>query len=248
MTKFGSVLIQLASIDSTNNYVAKMIAEGSCLDGSVIMADYQTQGRGQRGNSWQSVSKENLLFSLAFRPNYSLKENIRLSWYSSLVWQQCLLRFGVRADIKWPNDLYVEGKKIGGLLIEQQLIGEKLEWAILGCGVNVNQKPDLPMATSIQDEVGRRYQPLTVLTEFLDLMNAQQQNLLGDFKQLKEKFESELWLKDETLLFTTKKDDVFEGQIIGVNDMGEILIETAKDVRSFGNKEVTFLPGSHYPA
>ena len=56
MTKFGSVLIQLVSVDSTNNYIANLIEQGSCQDGSVIMADYQTQGMGQRGNSWQSVS------------------------------------------------------------------------------------------------------------------------------------------------------------------------------------------------
>lgn len=241
MTKFGSVLIQLVSVDSTNNYVANLIENESCRDGSVIMADYQTQGRGQRGNSWQSVSAENLMCSIAFQPKYPLQEQIRMSWYSALMWQQCLRRFGVNALIKWPNDLYVEGKKIGGLLIEQQLKGVELEWVVLGCGINVNHHPDLPFSTSILDQTGQRFKPSTVLAEFLDLMNAQQSILNGDFQKLKALFEAELWLKGAWRKFETKGGKVFEGAILGVSDIGEVRIQTLKGIQNFGNQEVAYL-------
>ena len=244
MTKFGSVLMQLVSVDSTNNYVANLIENASCQDGSVIMADYQTQGRGQRGNSWQSVSAENLMFSLAFQPKYPLKEQIRLSWYSALMWQQCLRRFGVHALIKWPNDLYVDAKKIGGLLIEQQLKGEKLEWVVLGCGVNVNHHPGLALSTSILDEIGQRFKPTTVLNEFLDLMNAQQALLNGDFQTLKTLFEAELWLKGEWRKFATSEGEVFEGAISGVTEIGEICIQTTQGILNFSNQEVSYLLNS----
>ena len=244
MTKFGSVLIQLVSVDSTNNYVANLIENESCQDGSVIMADYQTQGRGQWGNSWQSVSAENLMCSIAFQPNYPLQEQIRLSWYSALMWQQCLRRFGVHALIKWPNDLYVDGKKIGGLLIEQQLKGAKLEWVVLGCGINVNHNPGLAMSTSILDETGQRFQPTTVLTEFLDLMNAQQAMLIGNFQDLKTMFEAELWLKGEWRQFATKEGRVFDGAILGVSDIGEVRIQTSEGIQHFGNQEVSYLLNS----
>lgn len=240
MTKFGSVLIHLASVDSTSNYVANLIEQGSCQDGSVIMADYQTNGRGQRGNSWQSVSSVNLMFSLAFRPSYVLQEQIRLSWYSALIWQQCLLRFGIEAQIKWPNDLYVANKKIGGLLIEQQIKGSQLDWAILGCGINVNQQPDLPFATSILEQTNQRFSPRTVLSEYLDLFNGQQTLLYGNFQTLKEKFEEALWLRHTWHRFTNAAGVGFDGRIIGVNQIGELQIETNKEILQFANQEVVF--------
>lgn len=240
MTKFGSVLIQLVSVDSTNNYIANLIEQGSCQDGSVIMADYQTQGRGQRGNSWQSVSSENLMFSLAFKPVYPLEQQIRLSWFSALMWQQCLLRFGLKAHIKWPNDLYIGKQKIGGILIEQQLKGAQLEWSILGCGINVNVAPELAHATSIYKETAQRFKPLTVLAEYLDLLNGQQHLLNGDFAYLKTKFEAELWLKDTLQVFEKTDGTRFEGRIIGVSDAGEIRIEIKGEIANFANQELRY--------
>ena len=241
MTKFGSVFIQLASVDSTNNYAANLIQQGSCQDGSVIMADYQTMGRGQRGNSWQSVSAANLMFSIAFQPKYPLEEQIRLAWYSAVMWQQCLLRFGVEAQIKWPNDIYVQGSKIGGILIEQQLKGSQLEWSILGCGINVNDAPELQQATSILAQTGRQFKPQTVLTEYLDLLNAQQQILYGDFLKLKALFEECMGFRNQLLRFEKKDGVIFEGKILGVNVQGELQVEVDGKPVSFSNQEIKFL-------
>lgn len=241
MTKFGSVFIQLASVDSTNNYAANLIQQGSCQDGSVIMADYQTKGRGQRGNSWQSVSASNLMFSIAFKPKYPLEEQIRLSWFSALIWQQCLLRFGLNAQIKWPNDIYVDGCKIGGILIEQQLKGSQLEWSILGCGINVNQAPIIQGANSIFALTGQQFKPSTVLAEYLDLLNGQQQLLNGDFFELKTMFEDNLSFKNQTLYFEKNDGAQIEGKILGVNAQGELQLEVNGVVQSFANQEIRFL-------
>jgi BirA family biotin operon repressor/biotin-[acetyl-CoA-carboxylase] ligase len=241
MTKFGSVLIQLATVDSTNNYAANLIQQGSCQDGSVIMADYQTKGRGQRGNSWQSVSSENLMFSIAFRPRFTIDEQIRLSWYTAVIWQQCLRRFGLDAQIKWPNDIYVKGQKLGGILIEQQLKGQQLDWAIIGCGINVNQAPELQGATSILDQTAQKFKPLTVLIEYLDLLNGQQDMLYGDFLKLKALFEEGLFLKDQIQPFEKMDESQFEGRILGVNERGELLLETENSVQTFANQELRFL-------
>lgn len=241
MTKFGSVFIQLASVDSTNNYAANLIQQGSCQDGSVIMADYQTMGRGQRGNSWQSVSAANLMFSIVFKPKYTLEEQIRLSWYSALIWQQCLLRFGLNAQIKWPNDVYVDGSKIGGILIEQQLKGSQLEWCILGCGINVNDAPSIQVAASIFALTGQQFKPLTVLSEFLDLFNGQQRLLNGDFFELKTMFEDCLAFKNQLLQFVKSDAVPIEGKILGVNTQGELQLEVNGAVQSFANQEIRFL-------
>jgi BirA family biotin operon repressor/biotin-[acetyl-CoA-carboxylase] ligase len=241
MTKFGSVFIQLASVDSTNNYAANLIQQGSCQDGSVIMADYQTMGRGQRGNSWQSVSAANLMFSIAFQPKYPLEEQIRLAWYSAIIWQQCLLRFGLSTQIKWPNDIYVQGSKIGGILIEQQLKGSQLDWSILGCGINVNESPELKQATSIYQETGQKFKPLTVLTEYLDLLNGQQALLYGDFLKLKGLFEEGLGFRNQPLQFERKDGSPFEGSILGVNEQGQLQLDVKGTVLSYDNQEIRFL-------
>jgi BirA family biotin operon repressor/biotin-[acetyl-CoA-carboxylase] ligase len=241
MTKFGSVLIQLATVDSTNNYAANLIQQGSCQDGSVIMADYQTMGRGQRGNSWQSVSAANLMFSIALRPKYPLEEQIRLSWYCAIMWQQCLLRFGIDAQIKWPNDLYVGERKIGGVLIEQQLKGATLDWSILGCGINVNEAPEHLQATSIYQETGQRFKPLTVLTEYLELLNGQQNLLYGDFLKLKALFEEGMGFRNQLLQFEKNKNELFEGIILGVNDQGQLQMKVNGTLQSYNNQEIRFL-------
>lgn len=239
MTKFGSVLIQLASVDSTNNYAANIIEQGSCQDGSVIMADYQTHGRGQRGNSWQSVSS-NLLFTLAFQPKFVLEEQIRCSWYVALIWQQCLRRFGVAAQIKWPNDLFVNGQKIGGILIEQQLKGQQIDWCIVGCGLNVNEAPTNLKATSLFKELGQKFNPLTVLLEFLDLLNGQQALLNGDFSVLKAKYEAELYLKGVEHSFKHADGTFFKGKILGVTENGRLQIETEQLTQTFENQQIKF--------
>lgn len=240
MTKFGSVLIQLASVDSTNNYAANLIEQGSCQDGSVIMADYQTDGRGQRGNSWQSVSSSNLLFTLAFQPKFALEEQIRCSWYVALIWQQCLRRFGVAAQIKWPNDLFVDGQKIGGILIEQHLKGQHIDWCLVGCGLNVNEAPANLKATSLLNELGQKFKPLTVLMEFLDLLNGQQALLNGDISVLKAKYETELYLKGVEHSFERADGTFFRGKILGVTENGKLQIETEQLTLTFDLKQVKF--------
>jgi BirA family biotin operon repressor/biotin-[acetyl-CoA-carboxylase] ligase len=180
------------------------------------------------------------MFSLAFNPVYPLEQQIRLSWFSALMWQQCLLRFGLKAHIKWPNDLYVGKQKIGGILIEQQLKGAQLEWSILGCGINVNEAPELAHATSIYKETAQRFKPLTVLAEYLDLLNGQQHLLNGDFAYLKTKFEAELWLKDTLQVFENPDGMRFEGRIIGVSDVGEIRIEINGEIANFANQELRY--------
>jgi BirA family biotin operon repressor/biotin-[acetyl-CoA-carboxylase] ligase len=180
------------------------------------------------------------MFSLAFKPVYTLEQHIRLSWFSALMWQQCMLRFGLKAHIKWPNDLYVGKQKIGGILIEQQLKGAQLDWSILGCGINVNEVPELEQTTSIFKEINQRFKPLTVLAEYLDLLNGQQHLLYGDFAYLKAKFEAELWLKDSVQVFEKTDGTRFEGRIIGVNDVGEIRIETNGEIAHFANQELRY--------
>lgn len=239
MTKLGSEIHHLSVVDSTNNYAAKLISEGKMQNGSVIMADFQTNGRGQRGNSWQSVSQDNLLFSLAFQPlAISADEQIRINWYTALIWMKCLKRFSIDAQIKWPNDIFVGNKKLGGILIEQQIQGSSIAWSILGCGVNINVAPELSSACSMFELTNVRFQPKTVLNEYLDLFNGQIQLLYGEFQVLKAAFEAELFGKDAIQEFTDAQQQTWRASIKGVDEQGKLLLEKEGEIHAFDLQQI----------
>jgi BirA family biotin operon repressor/biotin-[acetyl-CoA-carboxylase] ligase len=239
MTKLGSEIYHLSVVDSTNNYAAKLISEGQLQNGSVIMADFQTNGRGQRGNSWQSVSQDNLLFSLAFQPvSVAADQQIRINWYTALIWIKCCKRFSIDAQIKWPNDIFVGQQKLGGILIEQQIQGSIIAWSVVGCGINVNATPALPNACSIFELTNVRFQPKTVLNEFLDLYNGQIQLLYGDFQELKTAFEAELYGKGTIQEFIDAQQVAWHAKIIGVDEQGKLLLEKNDVVQAYDLQQV----------
>lgn len=242
MTKLGSVILHLSVVDSTNNYAAKLIEEGVVENGSVIMADFQTAGKGQRGNAWQSVSQDNLLFSLAYQPeNISLDQQIRLSWYTAIIWTKCMQRFGINACIKWPNDIYFGKEKLGGILIENQVQGAKISWSVIGCGINVSSAPDKFNATSMKEITGAQFKPLTVLNEYMALFNGHLSFLYGDFHVLKAEFEQQLFGLNEIHRFEDRVAKSFEACILGVNDRGQLALRKNDEVLFFDIQELKLL-------
>lgn len=136
----GQKIIHLLSVDSTNNYAANLLKEGKLEHGTVILADEQFAGRGQRGAEWTSTPGDNLTFSFYLDDvNLAVQEQFRLTQIISLGIIEFLKKFNVQGKIKWPNDIYVDDQKICGVLIENQLCGMIVKSAIVGIGLNVNQ-------------------------------------------------------------------------------------------------------------
>ena len=139
------------TIDSTNSQAARELATAE--EGTVWIADFQTAGRGQRGNKWESSKSENLTFSILFRPHFlSPAQQFQISQIASLGVLRYLLSKGLDAKIKWPNDVYIGNKKICGMLIEHSISSDKLSGSIVGIGLNLNQKifaSDAPNPTSL---------------------------------------------------------------------------------------------------
>lgn len=239
MTKLGSEIHHLSVVDSTNNYAAKLISEGKIQNGSVIMADFQTNGRGQRGNTWQSVSSENLMFSLVFQPiGITPDQQIRLSWYTAVIWIKCLHRFSIAAQIKWPNDIFVGENKLGGILIEQQILGNTIAWSIVGCGMNVNAHPELKNTSSIFEQTQVHFKPRTVLNEFLELFNGHLDLLYSNHDKLKADFEAELWGKYTIQQFEDVKGQLWKAKIIGVDALGRLVLEQNDELLHFDLQEI----------
>lgn len=158
---FGANLVYLESVDSTNR-LAKELASSGAPEGTVVIAETQTAGRGRMGRHWVSPGHLNLLFSVLVRPKCPPEDLFGLTMALALGATEAIgLRCGLAVKIKWPNDLYVGRKKLGGLLTEFAL-GERLvTYAVLGLGLNVNWTPQqekqiLQPATSIIDETGKR--------------------------------------------------------------------------------------------
>lgn len=239
MTKLGSEIYHLSVVDSTNNYAAKLISEGKIQNGSVIMADFQTNGRGQRGNTWQSVSSENLMFSLVFQPiGITPDQQIRLSWYTAVIWIKCLHRFSIAAQIKWPNDIFVGENKLGGILIEQQILGNTIAWSIVGCGMNVNAHPELKNTSSIFEQTQVHFKPSTVLKEFLELYNGHLDLLYSNHDKLKADFEAELWGKYTIQQFEDVKGQLWKAKIMGVDALGRLVLEQNDELLHFDLQEI----------
>jgi BirA family biotin operon repressor/biotin-[acetyl-CoA-carboxylase] ligase len=207
------------------------------------MADVQTQGKGQRGNIWLSESGKNLLCSFVFKPdNLSVENQIALTWATSLSLLQTLRNFNIEALIKWPNDIFVGGKKIAGILIENQLQGSKISCSIIGIGLNINQTffEDLN-ATSLLLETNQIVEPRTFLNLLANEMNEQFELIYSsNFELLKSEYEANLFQMNELSSYEDEFGE-FIGKIIGSTNEGKILIEKSNAIQSYGLKEVVFL-------
>jgi len=238
--KIGQKIIRLDVVDSTNNYIANLIKLGSIDSGTVIMADDQYAGKGQRDAQWLTGAGENLTFSFFLDDvNLSVEKQFILSQIVALSLSQFLNNIGLDATIKWPNDIYIKEKKIAGVLIENQLRGNLIKNAIVGIGLNVNQTEFNEFkATSTKLETGQCKLPNDLLFSFINAFNV----------KIKELHTEKLHLEYLDKLYqyntmATYKDaqGKFEGKIIDVLENGKlVMLKDEKEV-FYDLKEIVFI-------
>jgi BirA family biotin operon repressor/biotin-[acetyl-CoA-carboxylase] ligase len=175
-TRFAHRLQHFASVDSTNSLLLVAATEGA-PEGTVYIADEQTAGRGRGGHQWHSSAGDGLYVSILIRPPLPLREALWISLATGLAAQRAIREaVGLHIDIRWPNDLLLNEKKCGGILVETSIEGPTLRSAVIGIGININHAkfpPDLAdLATSLRIESGgaqSREKLLTALLRALDL-------------------------------------------------------------------------------
>ena len=241
MLKFGKQVFKLESVDSTNNFAANLINEGLADNGAVVMADFQTNGRGQRSNSWESDAGMNLTASFIYFPaNLTLSEVIQINWWVSLGVINCLNGMGIKAKIKWPNDIYVDDCKLGGVLIETTNQSNTVKSVIIGVGINLNQTVfNRQNATSIKKLRGTFTKTEDVLWMLCDSLT-RYENELGDYNLLKESYENYLYRLREKSSFQLGNQRV-EGEIIGVSAQGQLEIKIAEEVQLVEHGQLTWI-------
>ncbi len=236
----GQKIIHLDTVDSTNNYTANLQNEGKIQHGTVILADEQSAGRGQRGASWTSNAGENLLLSLYLIPdNLSVLNQSSLTHFISLSLVDFLRKIGISGKIKWPNDIYVNDQKIAGILIENSIRSSRITETIIGVGFNVNQKNFNGVnATSLCLQNDQHYQLNEVLFSWIQEMNNLWSELnKGNLNLLKSRYKQALYLLNEAAHFCDETG-VFEGIIRDVDDNGYLILEKDNELRKFDLKEI----------
>jgi BirA family biotin operon repressor/biotin-[acetyl-CoA-carboxylase] ligase len=157
----GKKIFVFEKIDSTNA-CARTLGDVDTPEGAVVVADFQTNGRGRMGRTWVSESESNLLFSVLLRPTVKVELAGLLTLFASVAVARAIeLCIGESVECKWPNDLLLHGKKFCGILLENSFHQSGLGYAIVGVGINVNQRA-LPQeiadrATSLACEAGKEY-------------------------------------------------------------------------------------------
>ena len=195
-------IIWLDSIDSTNDEARRRILTLDNL--SVLSALEQTGGRGQRENKWHSAPNQNLTFSIILKQSpIKAADQFCISEITAVTLVHFLAEYGIIADIKWPNDIYVSGKKICGILIENSLKGQSIDWSIIGIGLNVNQfnfPVNLPNPTSmcICTQEKSPYSLEELLGKFVDMFVERYNNCLSkkeELNQVHELYLSKMWTR-----------------------------------------------------
>lgn len=244
----GNTIINLDSVDSTNNYGTELLKATQVYEGTVINADIQTNGRGQRGNNWISEPGANLTFSIILHPTFlkateqfSLLQAISIGLLKGL---KSLLP-EVLWKIKWPNDIYADNKKVAGMLIENSISAGNIGASVVGIGINVNQKQfgELRNATSLSTLFGQDWNRDEVLAEILGYIEPEYIRLKSGFtSDLADKYEGSLLFLNESHRFKAGSE-VFEGTITGVSPEGKLKVLLNGQPLLFDLKEIDFLLG-----
>lgn len=236
------------TLDSTQEEVRRHISELDNL--SVTAALYQTSGKGQRGNRWDSAKGENLMFSILLRPGSGdvpkvpAPRQFFLSLVSSLAVYHTLEDYGITSKIKWPNDIYVGNKKICGMLIENTLGQDGgIKESIIGIGLNVNQTdfpPQLMNPTSMARITHKEYDIKEVLDKLMGHFTAL---LSTPAEELSEAYLSHLFRLGERAEYVdSASGEAFQGIIKGITDDAFLLVEICGgETRRYAFKEISYV-------
>jgi BirA family biotin operon repressor/biotin-[acetyl-CoA-carboxylase] ligase len=239
----GSRFIHCKKTESTNTHASGLIQSDSVTEGTIIYTDYQSAGRGQKGNVWVSEDGKNLLFSIVLYPvMVGPDEQFIISIFVSLAICDFLKTLVPECKIKWPNDIYAGDDKIAGILIENSIISNRIVTSIAGIGLNINQEEfpeELMNPVSLKLITGKehdRYFCLRQLAGFLDIRY--KQVISGNWDVLRNEYITSLYRLNRWSRFKSGTG-IFDGRIMSVTDSGCLKIEdTTGKIREFAFKEI----------
>ncbi len=246
-------IINLTTVGSTNSYAQELISSGTLNEGDVIFTHNQDKGRGQGGNLWESESGSNLTFSLILEPKFiAASQQFVLTQLISLAIASLLKKYLALVDakgivkIKWPNDIYIDDKKICGILFQNIIVGNVVDFSIVGIGINVNQDifySNAKNPTSLIHYFENNVPINEILENLLSEINLRYENFRKekDYVLLKNEYLSNLYQYNQWYGYKDKGGK-FYGSIVDVDDYGRLIVVCKNDsVKQFLFKEVEFI-------
>ncbi|MEL6588833.1 MAG: biotin--[acetyl-CoA-carboxylase] ligase [Bacteroidota bacterium] len=243
----GQHWIRLQETISTNTHALQLLAEKP-VEGTLITAEFQSVGRGQKGNTWLAPPSVNLLMSLIYYPSFlPLSRMFSLSKAVSLGVLDAVKVYLPSANvrIKWPNDLLIDKHKVAGILIENQLEGSILKASVIGIGLNVNQQHFAPELGDYPTSM-RRYTEAALSRE--DVLQSSLETIEARYLQLKAKQQAQLdrdyydhlYGYQEAIPMADEQGE-FEGIIVGVDHQGKLAVQRGQKLHYYDFKELRFL-------
>lgn len=254
----GKNCIKLKKVSSTNSYLAERLSEKDIFEGTVVIAEEQEQGRGQRGTNWQSEPGKNLTLSILLKPNFlKADEQFALSKIISLAVLDFVFLLvphpsSLVPSIKWPNDIYISNKKVAGILVENSVSGNSMSHSIIGTGINVNQEKfssKIPNPTSLKLETKKDFDLGKCLEQLCSCIEKRYLELRNHSKEIDSSYLKSLYHFNEWANYNYKGEKL-KAKITGVTKIGKLILEKeSKEILECDFKEVEFiLPSSSPPA
>ncbi|MFT5725523.1 MAG: BirA family biotin operon repressor/biotin-[acetyl-CoA-carboxylase] ligase [Bacteroidia bacterium] len=237
----GQSVIFVQEINSTNEYLKFFSKKKELVEGTVVVTSFQTKGKGQHANEWQSEARQNALFSVLLKPNHLTGTSINaMSFLTGLAVRATIQKYLPNSDVKvkWPNDVFVNNKKIAGILIENR-VHRRIE-SVIGIGLNLNQTEfvDLPNATSVKLQSGEQVSVDQVISDCLGFV--EKYYLLSKrsdgVKQLMELYVSQLYKLNESV-FVDSEPFI----ITGVDINGSLELSNTRTNKSVAHKEAEII-------
>ncbi len=239
---FGKYIYHLPEIDSTNSY-AQGLAQGGAPEGTVVLADFQTEGKGRQNHIWESTRESNILMSLILRPRLRIDKVLKITLATADILISSLEKVLDRTSytkpvftVKWPNDILANGKKIGGVLTESSLREKEVVFVIVGIGLNINQ--DLSelstdtrgIATSLLHEVNEYFERESIIAEIIHEFEKKYFNIeRTDYSGVIEKWKKRCTCEGREIEIETHAG-IERGQYLDINDNGALIYRSENGV------------------
>jgi len=252
----GAPFIELQSVDSTNNYALARVHAGLAQHGETFLAHEQLAGKGQRGKTWTAEKGSSLLTSIIINPYpLTIDRQFQLSACAAVSACGCLNKYGAGDfKIKWPNDIYWQDRKAGGILIENVIgvnrdddssgkLDRAWKWAVVGIGININQKSfdnQLINPVSLLQITGKEHDPVAIAMELYSVMGHNWRQIInGNFVTLYNYYIDHLYKLNEKLRFKAGNRS-FEAVIKGVSTSGRLILEHGVE-EEYATGEIEFV-------
>ncbi|WP_214819709.1 MULTISPECIES: biotin--[acetyl-CoA-carboxylase] ligase [unclassified Exiguobacterium] len=239
--RFGQTVHAYEQIDTTQR-IAHELAQQHVPEGTLVISEEQTAGRGQLGRHWYNPKQVNIAASIILRPDLPIRDASKLTLMAASAFARALNHRHLDVTIKWPNDLLLNGKKIGGILTEMQTEGDRIQAVILGFGVNVNGEA-VPQelahrATSLYLETGKRYRRSELLAELLAELEIEYDRFLeAGFDPIRVNWMRHAAYLNETITLNASRASR-SGVMRGISEEGALLLEADGKIETIYSAEI----------